>query len=213
MSTNPFDSNFLPSSSTSISNPYRITSNSNPRGGGNSQQHYAAAVRPTPTSSSTSNTNSNSNHNHNNATKMAQPSDDPIWEARHVEWPLVSSCLNSTSSSTSTTTHINTMHHTNTNGIPFPYFKKFYKQSRIIGNNLGMTFSYNNIHTTSSSASSSSTGGKNTSKEDFIEGIRSSNVTTTTTFSANNALSGGFMGKFIGSSNQNNIGKFIFSLN
>ena len=181
-----------------------------------------ATGKRTRTMNSNSNKNDNANVNTSNNANVntntnTNNNDPPIWEARGVEWPFLSSSM-----------HLQ---------LPSAKFKKLYKSSKVAGNALGITSSSTSYHqyqhhgTGNGVGKSSAIIGAGGMSSDYSKGgdrmshlEKDGNVggtgtgtgadtgtadtgTTTTGASSSNSTFGGFMGKLIGGEKQNWIGE------
>jgi hypothetical protein len=215
MSTNPFDGDFSNQASpTSRSNPSNTSSSSyrikkhhqyTQQQQQQQQQHQRPATilehqKQPINPSSTFQNNSNSN---------SQTEKDPIWEARGVEWPLVS-----------------------TLNLPSSHFNKLYKKSKVAGNALGIILSYDGGRSFGGSGGggggtgSGNGGGKgvnSSSDKDLDHGSTKSGGGDSRNSSGGGVQGGGdgggyygalggFMGKLIGTQTQNVIGKSYYVL-
>ncbi len=195
MSTNPFDNDFnqyqpLSSPSRQINN----SSNTSPYHGKkhnhySQHQHHRPATIPEHHRRSISKTLSNDLHKSSNSNSDRSSTDqaegDPIWEARGVEWPLVSSF-----------------------DLPSSRFNKLYKKSRIAGNALGIVLSYDSPGGSFGGigGGSSHGGGNNHSFDKDIDSKAGMGDSGIGGGGYGGAL-GGFMGKLIRTQNQNVIGE------
>ena len=199
MTTNPFDTDYNMSSTSSSTR----RANNNPFADGSfptpPRKSISTPKQQSSTSQHPSNINDTNRHHHHHHHKYSSSSknQDPIWEARAIEWPLMKSSLHLNSST----------------------FNTLYKKSKLAGSSIGITISYNNTNkrnsndgTTSSSAVDSAEGKKEkdfekTSKGDHnsasvLEGSTTKSTTASVAGGYYGAL-GGLMGKLIGGQNQN----------
>jgi len=175
MSTNPFDIDYQPTKSSRLESRRPTSISTRNISHASSRQQKQQTISPKNIMKGLSPT-------------MSTSELDPIWEARGVEWPLVS-CFN----------------------LPSSRFKKLYKQSKMAGNSLGIVFSYNSASGGFIGSSNTISGGDKIGKMGVNDGDVADGIGMKAHGSNNGEKYygglGGFMGKLIGSQNQNMIGK------